>query len=100
MRYVVAARQRVFNQFLKRFDNVRLLSSYGLKGPVYLKDKTGQVVTPHVKDDSVVLGPGRYVSEPQKFVSRSSTGIAGCNVIKKKWSGFPLFLNITILVLQ
>ena len=35
-----------------------LFFSYSLKGPVYLKDKTGQVVTPHVKDDSVVFGPG------------------------------------------
>ena len=32
-----------------------------MKGPVYLKDKTGQVVTPHVKDDSVVFGPGWYI---------------------------------------
>lgn len=35
-----------------------LLSRYGLKGPVYLKDRTGQVVTPHVEEDSVVFGPG------------------------------------------
>ena len=35
-----------------------LLSRYGLKGPVYLKDKTGQVVTPHVEEDSVIFGPG------------------------------------------
>jgi len=32
-----------------------------LRGPVYLKDKTGQVVTTHVKEDSVVFGPGWYI---------------------------------------
>ena len=36
-------------------------SSYGFKGPVYLKDKSGQVVTPHVNEDSVVFAPGRVL---------------------------------------
>ena len=38
-----------------------LAFSYGLKGPVYLKDKAGQVVTPHVAEDSVIFGPGWYI---------------------------------------
>lgn len=35
------------------------LFSYGLKGPVYLKDKTGQVVTSHITEESVYFGPGQ-----------------------------------------
>ncbi|PFX22556.1 DIS3-like exonuclease 1 [Stylophora pistillata] len=31
---------------------------YGLKGPVYLKDKMGQVVTSRITEDSVFFGPG------------------------------------------
>lgn len=31
---------------------------YGLKGPVYLKDKMGQVVTSRITKDSVFFGPG------------------------------------------
>lgn len=34
---------------------------YGLKGPVYFKDKAGQVVTPHITDDSVIFGPGEKI---------------------------------------
>ncbi|XP_027053645.1 DIS3-like exonuclease 1 isoform X2 [Pocillopora damicornis] len=35
-----------------------LVPRYGLKGPVYLKDKTGQVVTSHISEESVYFGPG------------------------------------------
>lgn len=34
---------------------------YGLKGPVYFKDKAGQVVTPHIKDDSIIFGAGEKI---------------------------------------
>ena len=53
--------ERVRNLIMDAYENISLFSSYGLKGPVYLKDKTGQVVTPDVSDDSVIFGPGRLL---------------------------------------
>ncbi|XP_078361482.1 DIS3-like exonuclease 1 [Oculina patagonica] len=47
---------------------------YGLKGPVYLKDKTGQVVTPHVKEDSVIFGPGSLSRHEYHATVRNSAG--------------------------
>ena len=46
---------KVINFLLMIFS----LFSYGLKGPVYLKDKTGQVVTSHITEESVYFGPGQ-----------------------------------------
>ncbi|KAJ7389203.1 DIS3 mitotic control [Desmophyllum pertusum] len=50
------------------------LLSYGLKGPVYLKDKTGQVVTPHVKEDSVFFGPGMLSRHDYHMTVRNAVG--------------------------
>ncbi|KAJ7389202.1 DIS3 mitotic control [Desmophyllum pertusum] len=47
---------------------------YGLKGPVYLKDKTGQVVTPHVKEDSVFFGPGMLSRHDYHMTVRNAVG--------------------------
>ncbi|KAL9987682.1 hypothetical protein ACROYT_G002028 [Oculina patagonica] len=47
---------------------------YGLKGPVYLKDKTGQVVTTHVKEDSVIFGPGSLSRHEYHATVRNSAG--------------------------
>lgn len=47
---------------------------YGFKGPVYLKDRAGQVVTPHVKDDSVVFGPGMLTRDEYHMTVRNAAG--------------------------
>jgi len=47
---------------------------YGLKGPVYLKDKTGQVITPAVKGDSVVFGPGQLTRHEYHITVRNNSG--------------------------
>ncbi|KAK2567887.1 DIS3-like exonuclease 1 [Acropora cervicornis] len=47
---------------------------YGLKGPVYLKDRTGQVVTPHVEEDSVVFGPGMLTRDVYHVTVRNTAG--------------------------
>ena len=47
-----------FVKVIDFFDDFSLFS-YGLKGPVYLKDKTGQVVTSHITEESVYFGPGQ-----------------------------------------
>lgn len=47
---------------------------YGLKGPVYLKDKTGQVVTPHVTEDSVIFGPGSLSRHEYHMTVRNGAG--------------------------
>ncbi|CAH3019970.1 unnamed protein product [Porites evermanni] len=45
---------------------------YSLKGPVYLKDKTGQVVTP--QEDCVVFGPGLLTRHEFHLTVRNSAG--------------------------
>ncbi|XP_067057370.1 DIS3-like exonuclease 1 [Acropora muricata] len=47
---------------------------YGLKGPVYLKDRTGQVVTPHVEEDSVVFGPGMLTRDVYHVTVKNTAG--------------------------
>ncbi|XP_031571497.1 DIS3-like exonuclease 1 [Actinia tenebrosa] len=48
---------------------------YSVKGPVYLKDKNGQVVTPsYHTDDGVIFGPGTLVQHKYHVTVHHSSG--------------------------